>query len=55
MKRTQREIDEQVGRAVDSIEQFNGSRYPGMGYEEGVLAAIDWLTGECDSEPMEED
>lgn len=53
--RSQTEIDEQIGRCVDAMESPSGSKYPGMSYEEGVLAAIDWLTGETDDPPMEAD
>lgn len=31
----------------------NGSQYPGMSYEEGVLAAIDWVQGDSDDRPDE--
>ena len=30
-----------------------GSKYPGMSYEDGILAMLSWLTGESDDDPME--
>jgi len=31
------------------------TKYPGMTYEQGVLAAVMWLIGEWDAHPYEED
>jgi len=53
VKRSRSEIDncrDMAGRAIDE-----GSKYPGMSYEEGVLAALEWVTGDVDDHPMEED
>jgi hypothetical protein len=38
-----------AGRAIEE-----GSKYPGMTYEEGVRAALEWVTGDVDDHPMEE-
>lgn len=51
--RQQSEIDDVIGRATEGMEE-GGSRFPGMSYEEGVLAALDWVTGNADDDPMEE-
>lgn len=52
-KRSTEEIDNVVNDAWDSINE-GSSRYPGMSYEEGVRAALDWVTGETDENPFEE-
>ena len=49
IKRTAEEIDEQMNRAWE--EEDDGSRYPGMTYEQGVRAAIDWITTDGGDEP----
>lgn len=41
---TQNEIDTVSDWCRDS-EEMGGSNYPGMTYEQGVLAAIDWMQG----------
>ena len=48
--RTQNEIDE---LRADACEQMNeGSKFPGMSYEDGIIAVIDWLDGQ--ENPMED-
>ena len=42
-QRTQEEIDALLNKCVDA-ENF-GSNYPGMSYEQGIKAAIEWLDG----------
>ena len=49
IKRTAEEIDEQMNRAWE--EEDGGSRYPGMTYEQGIRAAIDWITTDGGDEP----
>lgn len=51
--RTPDEIDEAKNAAWDS-KNDNVSKYPGMSYEDGVIAALDWITGDVDEHPMEE-
>jgi hypothetical protein len=51
--RTDPEIEEQLGLALDA--QADGSRWPGMSYEQGVENALRWVSGESDTAPMEED
>lgn len=53
IKRPQEQIDDVVNDAWDSINEGT-SRYPGMSYEDGVRAALDWVTGEVDENPFEE-
>ena len=43
LQRTQEEIDALLNKCVDA-EEF-GSEYPGMSYEQGIIAAIEWLNG----------
>ena len=50
--RTQKEIDEQLDKITDGI---HASKYPGMTYEQGAEIMYQWLTGETDSLPIEED
>ena len=52
IKRTKEEIDEQVNRAHETAED---SRYFGMTFEQGVIAAIEWILGETDELPMEDE
>lgn len=35
-------------------EDRGGSKYPGMTYEQGVIAAIEWLTFRGQPNPMED-
>ncbi len=53
MFKSQPEIDEQVNKAYEGLE--NGSKWPGMSYEQGVQAALDWVTGQIDEAPMDGD
>lgn len=39
--RTRQEIDDVREKCLDSLE--DGTQYPGLSYEEGVLDAIEWL------------
>lgn len=52
IKRSDTEIDEVLNQAWDYIEA--GSRYPGMTYEEGVIAVVDWLFEETVDPPFED-
>jgi len=49
IKRSDEEIDAAVNWAFDAEE--SGSRYPGMSYENGVQAALDWVVGNTDDRP----
>lgn len=52
--RTAEEIADQENEAQDQV-MGGGSRWPGMSYEQGVVAALRWVTGEDDVAPMAED
>ncbi|HEY4065160.1 MAG TPA: hypothetical protein VGM30_24830 [Puia sp.] len=47
---TNQEIDEQIGTAEDTR---NKSLFPGMTFEEGVIAALQWVTGQSKEKPMD--
>ena len=51
---TSDEIDEALNAAYDQTDQ-GGSRWPGMSYEDGVIAAIEWMRGNRTESPMEDD
>jgi hypothetical protein len=46
--RTQPQIDEQINKAMQS------TAMTGMTYEEGVRAALEWVSDITEEEPMEE-
>ena len=48
--RTKEEIDEVMNLSFEQIE--HGTKWHGMTYEEGVRAAIEWILGETDDNPM---
>jgi len=50
--RTSKEIDEQIGQAETAMSE--GSKYPGMSYEEGCMYLFQWLVGEIEDKPMED-
>ena len=41
--RDEDEIQDMADRAADAA--YKATRYPGMTYEEGVRAALDWVLG----------
>jgi hypothetical protein len=43
MRKSKQEIYDLIGKAVDALEK--GSKYPGLSYEEGIIAALDWVLG----------
>jgi hypothetical protein len=51
--RTQEEVNQQLDKVNDNINK-GISKYPGMTYEEGIRAAIDWMSGESDEPPMDD-
>lgn len=51
--KTEKQIEQQLQKAEDA--SINGTKYSGMTYEEGMLALYNWLTGETDDLPLEED
>ena len=52
MKPTEAEMHEQIDAANEAIE--NGSKYPGMSYEDGVKASLEWAMGETTEKPMKQ-
>lgn len=51
--RTDQEIDQVLNKAADGINE--GSCYPGMSYEQGIQAFADWVFGDTEDAPFEED
>jgi hypothetical protein len=45
-------IDSTLNEAWDHVD--SGSKFPGMGYEEGVIAMHKWLTSKDEPNPMDE-
>jgi len=45
------QIDEVLNECTEHT-NAGTSKYPGMSYEDGVLAGIRWMTGEDDANPM---
>lgn len=52
-KPTEDEITETLYKCFDQ-DSLGGSKWPGMTYEQGVIAALRWIRGE-DSNPMEDE
>ena len=52
MNPTLDEINDVINECSD-LENEGTSKYPGMTYEQGVKAGIDWATGETDNNPMD--
>ena len=48
--RSQYEIDELMNRVQDSIDE--GGRFFGMSYEDGLMEALRWVTGDSDDDPF---
>ena len=54
IQRTEAEIDQVLMEAEEGLS--TGSKFPGMSYEEGILAMYKWLTDDADQiecHPME--
>lgn len=49
--RTQAEINDVLDKAGEGFD--NGSFYPGMSYEQGIIAFADWLFGNTDEAPFD--
>lgn len=50
--KTEQEINRVANWAYTGIDE--GTRYPGMSYEQGLVDMLDWLTGDCDHAPDED-
>jgi len=49
--------DEEINEVLNEISQIKddvGTKFPSMSYEEGVEAALLWMKGETEENPMEE-
>lgn len=52
--RSRDEVEAEATMAIESKEQHGRQgQWPGMSYEDGVRAALDWVLGEDDQAPME--
>lgn len=54
IERTDDEIDEVINKCCDS-EDDGKSAWPAMSYEQGVKAALLWVTGQHNDNPMEDE
>ncbi len=49
--------DDEIARvenwAVEGVDE--GTRYPGMSYEQGIVDVLQWLSGDSDHAPDEEE
>lgn len=52
ISRTQEEIDDLMNQCSEA-EDTGESKYPGMMYEQGIKAAIEWLIGDTDDNPLD--
>lgn len=50
--RLEQEIDETINLAYEALD--NGSKFPGMSYEEGIINATKWLSEEGEPNPMDD-
>lgn len=53
IKRTTAEIDDTLNRAMEAEDDGRSNR-PGMTFEQGVSAAIQWITGQHNENPMDD-
>lgn len=53
VERETAEIDDTLNACMES-EEVGLSKFPGMTYEQGVKAGIDWVTGQSDENPLDE-
>lgn len=51
-ERTMQEVETLLDEAIERASQQ--TKYPGMTYEEGVLATLDWLFGRNDDSPLDD-
>lgn len=54
VQKTQDEIDEVLNQVYEAIDQGE-RRFPGMSYEQGVEAALEWVIGNRDEDPYPEE
>nr|DAL13620.1 MAG TPA_asm: hypothetical protein [Caudoviricetes sp.] len=51
--RNEQEIWDLLNQCSEA-EETGSSQYPGMSYEGGIKAAIEWITGDVDIHPLNE-
>jgi len=51
--RDEKEAHELIDK-ISETQETSGSNFPGMSYEEGIKGVIDWLSGNTDSNPMDD-
>ena len=51
--RSNEEIDKAMNDAAEQTDK-GGSKWPGQSYEEGVKAALGWIIGDYEDNPMED-
>lgn len=52
--RTEEEINEQIDIAYENISQ-GLSKFPNMTYEEGIKYFYEWVTGQSNEKPFDDD
>lgn len=50
---TEEQLDDALNTAYE-IKDEMGSKWPGMSYEDGVIATIEWVKGDREEHPFEE-
>jgi hypothetical protein len=53
IERTDDEINDVLNKCSEQSDA-GGSKWPGQTYEDGVAAALRWVTGDDDNNPMED-
>lgn len=46
---------QEIEDTMIAAETATGSKWPGMSYENGVAAALRWVTGNDDTNPLEDE
>lgn len=49
--RNEQEIWDLLNQCADA-EETGSSKYPGMSYEQGIKAAIEWIIGDINNHPI---
>jgi len=53
VERSNEEIEDTINEC-SMLEEEGRTKFPGMTYEQGVKAGIDWVTGQSDEHPLDE-
>lgn len=48
------EIEDEINKVYDAKDEHPRGKWPGMTYEDGVLAAFQWVLEEREESPMED-